>query len=69
MTALAKLVRAAVHAEKKARDRPVEDDPQTDSSLESILPDLPACSSIFDIAQVLRGVPVVTLARWTPHEG
>jgi hypothetical protein len=40
MTALAKLVRAAVHAEKKARDRPVEDDPQTDSSLESILPDL-----------------------------
>jgi hypothetical protein len=40
LTALAKLVRAAVHAEKKARDRPVEDDPQTDSSLEGIKPDL-----------------------------
>jgi hypothetical protein len=40
MTALAKLARAAVHAEKKARDRPVEDDPQTDSSLDGIKPDL-----------------------------
>jgi hypothetical protein len=40
MTALARLARAAVHAEKKARDRPVEDDPQTDSWLKDIRPDL-----------------------------
>jgi hypothetical protein len=40
MTALAKLARTAVHAEKKTRDRPVEDDPESDSSLQDIRPDL-----------------------------
>jgi hypothetical protein len=40
LTALAKLARAAVYAEKKARDRPVEDSPDTDSWLKDILPDL-----------------------------
>lgn len=40
MTALAKLARVAVHAEKKARDRPVEDTPDTDTWLKDILPDL-----------------------------
>jgi hypothetical protein len=40
MTALAKLVRAAVYAEKKTRDRPVEDSADTDTWLKEITPDL-----------------------------
>jgi hypothetical protein len=40
MTALAKLARAAVYAEKKARDRPVEGSPDTDDWLKDIVPDL-----------------------------
>ena len=40
MTALAKLARAAVYAEKKTRDRPVEDHPDTDTWLKDITPDL-----------------------------
>jgi hypothetical protein len=36
MTAMAKLLRAAVHARKKELDRPVEDDPETDTWLKDI---------------------------------
>jgi hypothetical protein len=40
MTAMAKLVRAAVNAEKKKRDREVEDNPETDTWLKGIEPSL-----------------------------
>ena len=40
MTAMAKLVRAAVNAEKKKRDRPVGDNPDTDEWLKDITPSL-----------------------------
>ena len=40
MTAMAKLVRAAVNAEKKKRDREVENNPETDTWLKGIEPSL-----------------------------
>jgi hypothetical protein len=40
MTAMAKLLRVAVNAEKKKRDRPVDDNPQTDDWLKGIEPSL-----------------------------